>query len=121
MEILYIKQWCNSKKIYFYNRYVHDTLIIYDANHITEEKIIQYFHEVDTNLRFKLTLQTKKIYQFLVVNIKRNPDKIQLVIYRTETNTDITIHNNKTHTHWHNNVACTFYISRLTNLKITKK
>jgi len=55
------------------------------------------------------------------LNIQRKPDKIELGIYRKETNTDITIHNNSNHPQEHKIAAYRFYINRLITLPLTQK
>jgi len=120
LEKSYIKHWINSKEIYFYTRYVVYILIIFDANSITENKIAKWFNVIDTNMKFKYTVENKGCVSFLDLNIKRKPDRIELGVYRKETNTDITIHNNSNHPLEHRNAAYRFYINRLTTLTITK-
>ena len=116
-----IKHWINSKEIYFYTRYVDNILIIYDANRTTEKNIAQCFNGINTNLEFKLTVENNSCISFLDLNIQRKPDKIEIGVYRKETNTDITIHNNSNHPQEHRMAAYRFYINRLTILTITKK
>ena len=94
LEKSYIKRWINSKEIYFYTRYVDDILIIIDANRTTEENIAEWFNEIDSNMKFILTVESNSCISFLDLKIRRKPDRIELGVYRKETNTDITIHNN---------------------------
>jgi len=72
-------------------------------------------------MKFKLTVENNVCVSFLDLNIQRKPDTIELDVYRKETNTDITIHDNSNHPHEHRNAAYRFYINRLTSLPITKK
>jgi len=65
LEKSYIKHWINSKEIWFYARYVDDILKIFDANRTTEENIAQWFNELDTNLKFKLTVENNICINFL--------------------------------------------------------
>ena len=93
----------------------------YDVNLVTEEKISQHFNEIDSNLKFKLTTENNKCISFLDLSIQRKPDKIELVIYRKETNTDTTIHNNSNHPQEQKIAAYRFYINRLITLPLTQK
>ena len=115
----YIKHWINTKELCFYTRYVDD--IIYDANRTTEKNIVQWFNGIDTKLKFKLTVENNSCISFLDLNIQRKPDKIELGVYRKETNTDKTIHNNSNLPQEHKIASYRFYINRLTTLPITKK
>jgi len=108
LEKSYIKQWINSKEICFYTRYVDDILIIYDANCTTEKNIAQWFNGIDTNLKFKLTVENNSCISFLELNIQRKPDRIELGVYRKETSTGITIHNNSNHPQEHRIAAYRF-------------
>ena len=116
----YIKHWINSKEIFFYTRYVVDILIIFDANRTTEKKNSQWFNGKDTNIKFKHTVENNGCVRFLDLNIQRKPDRTELGVYRKESNTDITIHNNSNHPQEQRNAAYKFYINRLTTLLITK-
>jgi len=95
--------------------------LTYDVNLVTEEKISQHFNEIDSNLKFKLTTENNKCISFLDLSIQRKPDKIELVIYRKETNTDTTIHNNSNHPQEQKIAAYRFYINRLITLPLTQK
>jgi len=121
LEKSYIKHWINSKEKCFYTRYVLYILIIFDANSIIQNKIAKLFNEIHTNIKFKLTVENKVCVIFLDLNIQRKPDRIELGVYRKETNTDITIHNNSNHPLEHRNAAYRFYINSLTTLTITKR
>ena len=116
----FIKHWINSKEICFYTRYVVDILIIFDANRTTEKEIAHWFNGIDTNKKFKLTVENNGCVSFLDLNIQRKPDRIELGVYRKETNTDITIHKNSNHPQEHRNAAYRFYINRLSTLPITQ-
>jgi len=72
-------------------------------------------------MKFKLTVENNGCVSFLDLNIQRKPDRIELGVYRKETNTDITIHNNSNHPEEHRIAAHRFYIKRLSTLPITKK
>jgi len=85
------------------------------------KNIAQWFNGIDTNLKFKLTVENNNCISFLDLNIQRKPNKIELGVHRKETNTDITIHNNSKHPQEHKIAAYRFYINRLTTLPITKK
>jgi len=93
----YIKYWINNKEIFFYTRYVVDILIIFDANRTTEKKNSQWFNGKDTYIKFKLSVENNGCVRFLDLNIQRKPDRIELGVYRKESNTDIIIHNNSNH------------------------
>jgi len=121
LDKIYIKHSINSREIYFYTRYVNDIFVIYAVNLVTEEKISQHFNEIDSNLKCKLTTENNKCISFLDFSIQRKPDKIELGIYRKETNTDITIHNNSNHSQEHKKAAYRFYINRLITLPLTQK
>jgi len=83
--------------------------------------LAQWFNGIDINMKFKLTVENKNCISFLNLNIQRKPDRIELGVYRKETNTDITIHKNSNHPQEHRIAAHRFYIKRLTTLTITKK
>ena len=66
-------------------------------SHNWKKNISQWLNGIDTNLKFKLTVENNSCISFLDLNIQRKPDKIELGVYRKEANTDITIHNNSKH------------------------
>jgi len=86
-----------------------------------KKNIAQWFNGIDTNLKFKLTVENNSCISFLDLNIQRKPDKIELGVYRKEANICKTIHNNSNHPQQHKIAAYRFYINRLTTLPITKK
>jgi len=65
--------------------------ILLKPNRKTEENITQWFNEIDTKLKFELTVENNSRVSFLDINIQRKPDKIELGVYRKETNKDINI------------------------------
>jgi hypothetical protein len=101
LEKQYIKHWISSREVSYYKRYVDDILIIYNENHITKEKVLQEFNKEDINLEFKTTTEDNKCISFLDLNIHRKPNRIELVIYRKETNTDTSIDNQSNHPQEH--------------------
>jgi len=101
LEKNYIKHWIYSKKLFFYTRYVNNIIIIYDTNRTTEKNIAQCFNGIDTNLKFKFTVGNNICISLLDITLLSKPDKIVLGLYRKETNTDITIHNNPNHPQEH--------------------
>ena len=71
-------------------------------------------------MKIKLTVENNGCVSFLDLDIHWKPDRIELGVYRKETNTDITIQNSN-HPQEHRIAAYRFYINRLTTLPITKK
>ena len=61
-----------------------------------KKNIAQWFNGIDTNLKFKLTVENNSCISFLDLNIQRKPDRIEIGVYRKETNTDITIYKTQT-------------------------
>jgi len=121
LEKQYIKHWISSREVSYYKRYVDDILIIYNENRITKEKILQEFNKVDSNLEFKMTTEDNKCISFLDLNIHRKPNRTELGIYRKETNTDTSIHNQSNHPQEHKVAAYRFHINRLLTLPLTQK
>ena len=120
IEKLNIKHCINTGSIIYYRRYVDDILIIFNNDIITAEDILQQFNNIDKNLTFTMTEENNNRISFLDLDIIRTPNKIELGIYRKDTNTDITIHNTSNHPHEHKIAAYRFYVNRWAALPLTE-
>jgi hypothetical protein len=102
-------------RIFYYKRYVEDTIIIYDQTKINEIAITG----VNEQLEFKATEEINNSINYLDLTINRYINKIELDIYRKPTNADITIQYTSNHPQDHKQAAFTFYINRMLTLPIT--
>ena len=116
----YIKQWIDSEELHYYKRYVDD-IILFNINKIQEEQLLQGINRIDQNLTFKLTTEDNNKINFLDLTITRKINKLEIGIYRKETNTDTAIHYLSNHPTEQKMAAFRCYINRLAALPITQE
>ena len=81
----------NCKHIIFYTRYVDYILMIYNTKYTTPETIHQHINKTHPNLQFTHSHEHKNSISFLDLLLIRQPDKIEIDIYRKPTTTDTTM------------------------------
>jgi hypothetical protein len=81
IEELFIKHWIESQEIFYYERYVHDIIIIYDQNKTNKIAITNVMNGINEQLEFKATEEIKNSINHLDLTIKRNTNKTELDIY----------------------------------------
>jgi len=116
----YIKQWIDSEEIHYYKRYVDDIIIFININKIQEEQLLQGINRIEQNLTFKLTAEDNNKINFLDLTITRKINKLEIGIYRKETNTDTVIDCLSNHPTEQKMAAFGCYINRLVTLPITQ-
>jgi hypothetical protein len=120
LENIYIKNWLDSKKIFFYKRYVDDILIAYDQEKIDEQVILQRINGIDNNLQLKMTTEVNNTINYLDILIRRNIINITIELYRKPTETGTVIHFKSNHPHEHKIAAFLYYINRITTMPKTE-
>jgi len=121
IENNYIKQCIDSEEIYYYKRYVDDIIILFNINKIQEEQLLQGINHIEQNLTFKLTTEDNNKINFLGLTITRKISKLEIGIYRKETNTDTVIHYLSNHPTEQKMTTFRCYINRLATLPITQE
>ena len=91
-EELIIKQWMETGKITYYERYIDNIIILFDQNKNNEDSVTNYMNNRHKYLEFKLTEEENNNINYLDPTIHRNNNNLQQGIYRKPTQTDTTIH-----------------------------
>jgi len=91
LENTHLKHILQSKHIIFYTRYVDDILTIYNTKYTTPETLHQHINKTHPNLQFTPSHEHKNSISFLDLLLIRQPDKIEIDVYRKPTTTATTI------------------------------
>ena len=118
LENTHLKHILESKHIIFYTRYVDDILMIYNTKYTTPETIHQHINKRHPNLQFTPSHEHKSSISFLDLLLIRQPDKIQIDIYRKPTTTDTTINYAYNQPNEHKMVAYRYMTNRMTSLPL---
>jgi len=121
MESTLMKQLFDKKNIAFYTRYVDDTLLIYNSQHITPETIHNYINRVHPNLHFNHTHEKNNSINFLDLLIIRNQFYLEMDMCGEPTTTDITINFLSNHPTEHKSAAYRYHINRMLSLPLTEE
>ena len=78
-------------QIIFYTRYVDDVLMIYNTKYTFPETIHQHINNIHFNLLFTPSHENNNSLCLLDLLLIRQPDKIEIDVYRKSTTTDTTI------------------------------
>jgi hypothetical protein len=97
LENTHLKQILETKNIRFYTRYVDDILMIYITKHTTPKTIHNLINKTHPNLQFTPTHEHNNSISFLDLLLIRQPDKIEMDIFRKPTTTDTTINYTSKH------------------------
>ena len=121
LEETYVKHCLENKEITYYKRYVDDILIVFDHNKINEHNIHSFMNNLDEHLESKMSIEEKRITNYLDLSIKRNAGNIDLCIYRKPAYIDITIHFSSNHPYGHKLAAFNYYINRMIKMPISEQ
>ena len=119
LENTHLKHILESKQIIFYTRYVDDILMIYHTRHTSPETIHQHINKIHSNLQFTLSHENNNSLNFLDLHLIRQPDKIEIDIFRKPTTTDTTINFSSNHPNEHKMAAYRYLTNRMTSLPLT--
>jgi len=119
LENTHLKHILESKHIIFYTRYVDDILMIYNTKYTTPETIHQHINKTHPNLQFTPSHEHKNNISFLDLLLIRQPDKIEIDIYRKPTTTDTTINYTSNQPKEHKMAAYRYMTNRMTSLPLT--
>ena len=114
-------QLFDTKNIAFYTRYLDDTLLIYNSQHITPETIHNYINRIHPNLHFNPTYENNNCINFLDLLIIRNQAYLEIDIYRKPKTTDITISFLSNHLIEHKTAAYSYHIKRMLSLPLKEE
>jgi len=106
-------------QIIFYTRYVDDVLMIYNTKYTFPETIHQHINKIHSNLQFTPSHENNNSLCFLDLLLIRQPDKIEIDIYRKPTTTDTTINYTSNHPNEHKIAAYRYLTNRMTSLPLT--
>jgi hypothetical protein len=112
-----------TSKIVGYFRCVDDILILYNENQTNIGKVLNQFNEATPGLSFTLELEQNNKLNFLDLTINRDPDGLQIEIYKKPTTTDLIIPRDSCHPIEHKKAAIRYFMNRIHtyNLNPTKK
>jgi hypothetical protein len=112
-----------TSKIVGYFRYVDDILILYNENQTNIGTVLNQFNEATPGLSFTLELEQNNKLNFLDLTINRDPDGLEIEIYRKPTMTDLIIPRDSCHPIEHKMAAIRYFMNRIHtyNLDPTKK
>ena len=114
-------QLFDTKNIAFYTRYLDDTLLIYNSQHITPDTINNYINRIHHNLHFKPTNENNNSIHVLDLLIIRNQFYLEMDIYRKPTTTDTTINVLSNQPTEHKTSAYRYHINRMLSLPLTEE
>jgi hypothetical protein len=114
-----MKQQLDTKTIACYTRYVVDILLIYNAKHITFDKINEYVNQIHPNLILNPTHERNDSISFLDLLIVWNQSNLEIDIYGKPTTTDTTINFFSNHPTEHEMAAYRYHINRMLSLPLT--
>jgi hypothetical protein len=122
IENQHIKHLLESNTLAYYTRYVNDILLIYDSSKTNPHYIQQHILTLHKNIRLNTTEETKNRVHFLDLTITREPNHLDIDIYRKPTMTDTTInfHSNHTPSPEQKLAAYRFLIQRMLTLPSSK-
>jgi hypothetical protein len=103
----------------FYTRYVDDILMIYNAKHTTPETIYNLINKTHSNLQFTPTHEHNNSISFLDLLLIRQPDKIEIDIFRKPTTTDTTINYTSNQPIEHKMAVFRYLTNRMISLPLT--
>ena len=119
LENTHLKHILESKQIIFYTRYIDDLLMIYNTKYTTPETIHQHINKLHPNLQFTPSQENNNSLCFLDLLLIRQPDKIEIDIYRKPTTTDTTINYTSNNPNEHKMAAYIYLTNRMTSLPLT--
>lgn len=103
-----------------YNRYVDDTLIIYDNDNFSTGDILNDFNNLHPNLKFTFESGLNRSINFLDLSISIKQKRLNFNIFRKPTTTNHTIHNTSSHPMSHKTSKFRFLIDRMLNTPLSK-
>jgi len=93
--------------------------MIYNTKYTTPETIHQHINKTHPNLQFTHSHEHKNCRSFLDLLLIRQPDKIEIDIYRKPTTTDKTINYTSNQPNEHKMAAYRYMTNRMTSLHLT--
>jgi hypothetical protein len=87
-NLLFTETNTGDKKVMFYTRYVDDILMIYSAKHTAPETIHNLINKTHPKLQFMPTHEHNNSISSLDLPQIRQPEKIEIDIFRKPTTTD---------------------------------
>jgi hypothetical protein len=115
LESTHLKHIFESKQIVFCTRYVDDILMIYNTKYTTPETIHQHINKTHPKLQFTPSRENNNSLCFLDLLLIRQPDKIEVDVYRKPT----TINYTSNHPNEHKMAAYRSLTNRMTSLPLT--
>lgn len=104
-----------SSKIQFWNRYVDDTLVIYNDDLTDTNELLDTINELHPNITFTAEKEDNESINFLDVTITREHNRLKYNIFRKATHTSHTINNYSNHPTSHKKAAFQSMINRALN------
>jgi hypothetical protein len=118
LENTHVKHILESKQIVFYTRYVDDILMIYNTKYTTPRNNPPAHQQDTPHLQFTPSHENNSLC-ILDLLLIRQPDKIEIDIYRKPTTTDTTINYTSSHPNEHKKAAYRYLTNRMTSLPLT--
>jgi len=118
LENTRLKHTLQSKHIILSTRYADDILMIYNTKYTTPETIHQLINKRHPNLQFTPSHEHKSSISFLDLLLIRQPDKMQIDIYRKLTTIDTTINYTYNQPNEHKMAAYRYMTNRMTSLPL---
>jgi hypothetical protein len=119
LESKWYPSMINTRHIQYIGRYVDDVLIVYDSARVTADAIVHDHNGMHPNIVYKMEIEENEHVSFLDLNIHRNPNKIDMGIYRKPTYTDVVIPHSSNHPASHKSAAFHYMLDRPKRLPLT--
>jgi hypothetical protein len=94
-------------------------LIVYDSALATADAILHDHNGMHPNILYKMEIEENEHISFLDLNIHRNPNRIDMGIYRKPTYTDVVIPHSSNHPASHKSAAFHYMLDRVQRLPLT--
>jgi hypothetical protein len=107
-------------KITGYFRYVDDIMIVYDKNKTHINTIITEFKTKLPTINFTVEKEKNQKLHFLDLIIHREHNKLDYMIYKKPTATDILIHNSSCHPNEHKLASINYLTNRVHTYPLSK-
>jgi hypothetical protein len=95
--------------------------MIYDQNKINTDHTINEFNKLQPTIKFTTEKEQQESINFLDLTIHRKDKKLQFLIYRKPTQTDIIIPSNSCHPYEHKLLGINYLLYRLHTYPTTEK
>ena len=98
-----------------------DVLIIFDENRTSEKTFTNQANSTDKHFQFKISIEEKKLANYLKLSFHRNDNNINIGIYKKRTCNDTSTQFCSNHPYEQKIAPFNYYINRIIMLPITEQ